>query len=52
MKILGVVQKAESDPQDYDFGDSCKRQKVIPKDIIGGICGDGAEGKRGPQKMF
>ena len=34
MKILGIVQKAERDPQDLVFGDSCKRQKVIPKDII------------------
>ena len=34
MKILGIVQKAERDPQDFIFGDSCKRQKVIPKDIM------------------
>ena len=34
VKILGIVQKAESDPQDLVFGDSCKRQKVIPKDIM------------------
>ena len=34
MKILGIVQKAERDPQDLVFGDSCKRQKVIPKDIM------------------
>ena len=37
MKILGIVQKAERDPQDCVFGDSCKRQKVIPKDIMGKV---------------
>ena len=34
VKILGIVQKAESVPQDLVFGDSCKRQKVIPKGIM------------------
>ena len=34
VKILGIVQKAERDPQDCIFGDSCKRQKVIPKDVL------------------
>ena len=33
-RILGIVQKAERDPQDCIFGDSCKRQKVIPKDVL------------------
>ena len=39
VKILGVVQKAERDPQDWIFGDSCKRQKVIPKDVLKKECG-------------
>ena len=34
MESLGTVQKAERDPQDLIFGDSCKRQKLIPKDIM------------------
>ena len=34
VKILGIVQKAERDPQDLVFGDSCEWQKVIPKDIM------------------
>ena len=34
VKILGIAQKAERDPQDCIFGDSCKRQKVIPKDVM------------------
>ena len=34
MKILGIVQKAERDPQDLVFGDSCERQKVITKSIM------------------
>ena len=31
---MGIAQKAEKDPQDCIFGDSCKRQKVIPKDVL------------------
>ena len=34
MKILGILQKAERDSQDCIFGDSCKRQKMIPKDVL------------------
>ena len=26
VRILGIVQKAESDPQDLVFGDSCKAE--------------------------
>jgi hypothetical protein len=33
-RVLGTVQKAERGPQDCIFGDSCKRQKVIPKDVL------------------
>ena len=33
-EILGIVQKAERDPQDCIFGNSCKRQKMIPKDVL------------------
>ena len=39
MKILGIVQKAERDPQDCIFGNSCKRQKMIPKDVLEEKCG-------------
>ena len=34
MKFLGIVQKAEKDPQDCIFGNSCKRQKMIPRDVL------------------
>ena len=34
VRILGIVQKAESDPQDLVFGDSCKRQKAILKGVM------------------
>ena len=34
VKILGILQKAERDPQDCIFGNSCKRQKMIPKDVL------------------
>ena len=34
MKILGILQKAERDPEDCIFGNSCKRQKMIPKDVF------------------
>ena len=44
-KILGIVQKAEKDPQDCIFGDSCKRQKVIPKDVLEEKCGQTIQSK-------
>ena len=31
---MGILQKAERDPQDCIFGNSCKRQKMIPKDVL------------------
>ena len=38
MKILGIVQRQKEIPKIESlgivFGDSCKRQKVIPKDIM------------------
>ena len=31
---MGILQKAERDPEDCIFGNSCKRQKMIPKDVL------------------
>ena len=44
-KILGIAQKAEKDPQDVIFGDNCKRQKVIPKDVLEEKCGQTIQSK-------
>ena len=35
MKILGIVQKAERDPQDLVFGDSCKKAESDPQRYYG-----------------
>ena len=45
LKILGIAQKAERDPQDCIFWDSCKRQKVIPKDVLEEKCGQTIQSK-------
>ena len=44
-RVLGTVQKAERGPQDCIFGDSCKRQKVIPKDVLEEKCGQTIQSK-------
>ena len=35
VRILGIVQKAESDPQDLVFGDSCKKAESDPQRYYG-----------------
>ena len=35
VKILGIVQKAERDPQDLVFGDSCKKAESDPQRYYG-----------------
>ena len=37
MKILGIVQKAERDPQDLVFGDSCKKAESDPQRYYGKV---------------